>query len=325
VTEVNAPSPYAADRDGFSSASTVRGRRLQNRGRRLVNARYRKIHSRRARSPNAARRCQRSRSCSRPKALARGSHEAGTSASGTPSPGELSALLAEIAAPLSESSSASSRHRLRIGEYVGRFELVRKLGHGGFGVVFEAVDTELGRRVAFKVLKPARRDRSRDELLVREAEAVARLQHPGIVTLHDAGRCDAGPFLILELLRGETLAARLSRGRLASRDAVRVSLAVAEALAHAHAGGVLHRDLKPANVFLTSDGGVKVLDFGRMRSRSNSATAPSTVSSSRDIASPPGRTSRPWQTAMRRTLSVSTSCFTFASRSRTLRPSRSSL
>jgi tetratricopeptide (TPR) repeat protein len=174
---------------------------------------------------------------------------------------ELSALLAEIAGPLSDAPPPSTC-RLRIGQRVGRFELVRKLGRGGFGVVFEAIDTELGRRVAFKVVQPSRRDAAGDELLLREAKAVARLQHPAIVTLHDAGRSEAGPFLVLELLHGETLAARLARGRLSSREAVRVSLAVAEALAHAHAGGVLHRDLTPANVFLTSDGGVKVLDFG---------------------------------------------------------------
>ncbi len=83
-----------------------------------------------------------------------------------------------------------------------------------------------------------------------------------IITIFDRGMCEEGPYLILELLHGETLASRLARGPLSPREAVRISLAVADALVHAHAAGVLHRDLKPSNVFLTVDAGVKVLDFG---------------------------------------------------------------
>lgn len=176
---------------------------------------------------------------------------------------ELSALLAEIVAapdvPVPEPA-----HRLRPGLTVGRFRLLRELGRGGFGEVYEALDAELGRRVAFKALRPSvrARDPGHDELLRREAMAVGSLQHPNIVTLHDAGIGEQGRYLILELLRGRTLADRLARSRLSSRDAVRVALAIAAALEHAHGAGVLHRDLKPANVFLTADGGVKVLDFG---------------------------------------------------------------
>jgi tRNA A-37 threonylcarbamoyl transferase component Bud32/tetratricopeptide (TPR) repeat protein len=186
---------------------------------------------------------------------------------GGPASRDLSALLAEIAAAPDRPPPVDWERRLGPGARVGRFDLVRELGRGGFSIVYEALDTELGRRVAFKALRPSERmrDPSRDDLLRREAEAVAQLQHPGIVTLHDVGKCEAGPYLILELLRGETLAARLSRGRLSSREAIRVALSVAEALGHAHAHAVLHRDLKPANVFLTSDGAVKMLDFGLAR------------------------------------------------------------
>jgi hypothetical protein len=95
-----------------------------------------------------------------------------------------------------------------------------------------------------------------------EAEAVAGLDHPAIVTLHDAGTCDVGPYLVFELLRGEPLDVRLRRGPLKPLEALRVATEVAKALAHAHARGVLHRDLKPGNVFLTEDGRVKLLDFG---------------------------------------------------------------
>jgi tetratricopeptide (TPR) repeat protein len=153
---------------------------------------------------------------------------------------------------------------LASGAVVGRFEIVRELGRGGFGVVHEAWDRELRRPVAFKLVRPPpRRGRSSVEDLVRrEADAIALLQHPNIVTLHDVGRCEAGPFLVLELLRGETLAARLGRGALPVAEAARVAVEVGRALVHAHGEGVLHRDLKPSNVFLTRDGGVKVLDFG---------------------------------------------------------------
>ncbi len=178
--------------------------------------------------------------------------------------GALSSLLAELVASPRGTPPAPWERVLRAGERVGRFELVRELGRGGFGVVFEARDRELGRRVAFKAIRPGERarDPASEELLRREATAVAQLQHPNIVTLFDVGRSEAGPFLIFELLRGETLAQRLLRGRMSAREAMRVALAVARALVHAHGAGVLHRDLKPSNAFLTVDGAVKVLDFG---------------------------------------------------------------
>ncbi|MFO0582078.1 MAG: protein kinase [Anaeromyxobacter sp.] len=178
--------------------------------------------------------------------------------------GGLSALIAELAsAPEADLADAWARAP-RPGERIGRFELVRELGRGGFGVVLEALDTELGRRVAFKAVRPGRhaRDPAREALLAREAAAVAALHHPNIVTLHDVGRSEAGPYLVLELLEGETLADRLVRGPLPAREAVDVARAVGRALEHAHARGVLHRDLKPGNVFLTAGGEVKVLDFG---------------------------------------------------------------
>ncbi|GEJ58699.1 serine/threonine-protein kinase [Anaeromyxobacter diazotrophicus] len=176
--------------------------------------------------------------------------------------GALSALLQELARapPVQE----EGWERLLVpGAVVGRFELLREVGQGGFGVVFEAEDRELHRRVAFKALRPGAGARApASAWMAEEAEAVARLNHPGIVTLYDAGRCEAGPYLVLELLRGETLAERLARGPLAPERAVALAAGVAAALAHAHAARVVHRDLKPGNVFVTEEGGVKLLDFG---------------------------------------------------------------
>lgn len=144
------------------------------------------------------------------------------------------------------------------------YELVDRIGGGGMGVVFRARDRRLGRDVAVKVLKPGCEDDDHlRRLFEREARATAQLLHPNIVTLHHVGEHEGQPYLVLELLSGETLASRLTRrGRLALRDALAIIDGVLAALAFAHERGVLHRDLKPNNVFLTVDDRVKVLDFG---------------------------------------------------------------
>ena len=145
------------------------------------------------------------------------------------------------------------------------YELIERLGGGGMGVVFHARDRRLGRAVALKVLKPAADGKSEQlrRLFEREARATAQLLHPNIVTLHDVGEHAGSPYLVLELLQGETLAARLVRRRkLPVGDALAILDAVLGALAFAHERGVLHRDLKPTNVFITVDERVKVLDFG---------------------------------------------------------------
>ncbi len=179
---------------------------------------------------------------------------------------ELSHLLAELARTpeVAVDVAAGWTPAVRPGDVVaGRFELRRELGRGGFGLVFEALDRELGREVAFKAVLPGRRLASHDDGWVqREAKAVACLNHPNIVTLHDLGAAPTGPYLIFELLHGETLAQRLRRGPFALRDAVALAAQVARVLDHAHRAGVVHRDLKPGNVFLCEGGAVKVLDFG---------------------------------------------------------------
>ncbi len=177
--------------------------------------------------------------------------------------GTLSMLLQELARAPGGDLYLAWQQRLHPGEVVGRFEILREIGRGGFGVVYEALDRQLGRSVAFKTLRPARsgQELSADWIL-KEAEAVARLEHPAIVTLHEVGRCESGPYLVEELLRGQTLEGRLRGGPLPADRALAVGLELARGLAHAHGRGVLHRDLKPGNVFLTEDGRVKLLDFG---------------------------------------------------------------
>lgn len=173
----------------------------------------------------------------------------------TATPEPLRALLREVGRP------PEVEVPRRAGDRIGRFELLHELGRGGFGVVYTARDTELGRLVAVKVARP-RADPDRMDRFRQEAEAVARLNHPNVVTIHDAGESDGAPFVVLELLDGETLARRLDRGSLAPRAALALMIDVARALACAHEAGIIHRDLKPANVFVTADGRIKVLDFG---------------------------------------------------------------
>lgn len=174
----------------------------------------------------------------------------------------LESLFRPLAAPLQAEPEESARP----GDLVGRFRLLSVLGSGGFGMVFRAADTQLGRQVAVKLLRaartlePAQAERHR-RLFRREAELAARLQHPGIVTLYDHGTWKNTPYLVMELLEGETLHQRLKRP-LARADALRLFRNVTAALAYAHAEGVIHRDLKPANVFITRDGRTKLLDLG---------------------------------------------------------------
>jgi serine/threonine protein kinase/Tfp pilus assembly protein PilF len=134
------------------------------------------------------------------------------------------------------------------------------------GEIYRARDTRLDRHVAIKIL-PATfaGDANRLARLQREARAVAALSHPNILAIHDIGTHDGGTFLVMELLEGETLRARLNRGALPWPEAIEIGAAIAEGLAAAHAKGIVHRDLKPDNLFLTIDGRTKILDFGLAR------------------------------------------------------------
>ena len=152
---------------------------------------------------------------------------------------------------------------LPAGARVGPYEVVGPLGAGGMGEVYRARDPRLGREVALKVL-PAHAGGDPDRLrrFEQEARAAGLLNHPNILTVHDVGTANGHPYLVSELLDGETLRERLRGGALPPARAIEIAIQVARGLSAAHAKGVVHRDLKPENLFLTADGRVKILDFG---------------------------------------------------------------
>jgi len=149
------------------------------------------------------------------------------------------------------------------GSRLGPYEIVAAVGAGGMGEVYRARDARLGRNVAIKVL-PAEfaSDPERLRRFEQEAKAVAALDHPNILAVHDVGTHEGVPYLVTELLEGESLRERLGSGALPVRKAVEVASQIAQGLAAAHEKGIVHRDLKPGNVFISKDGHVKILDFG---------------------------------------------------------------
>ena len=168
---------------------------------------------------------------------------------------EVEALLAQDthAADLLDNSTVTM---LAAGALLGPYRIEAPIGAGGMGEVFRAIDTRLGRAVAIKTTHEKFSDR-----FEREARAISSLNHPNICTLYDVGP----NYLVMELVDGETLAARLKKGKLSIDETLRYGAQIADALAAAHAKGIVHRDLKPANVMVTKTG-VKVLDFGLAKS-----------------------------------------------------------
>jgi serine/threonine protein kinase len=149
-------------------------------------------------------------------------------------------------------------------ERIGRYRIVGKLGEGGMGVVYAAEDERLGRQVALKMVRGAQRDSQGQQRLWREARAAAAISHPNICQLYEIEEQDEGVFLTMELLEGESLAARIAKGPLPLSAAADTTLQILAALQALHRRGLIHRDLKPSNVFVTPLG-VKLLDFGLAR------------------------------------------------------------
>src|SRR5215471_14197678 len=161
-----------------------------------------------------------------------------------------------------------------IGSQLGSYEITALLGKGGFGEVYRAKDKKLKREVAIKIL-PDEFSSNHDRLtrFQREAEVLASLNHPNIAAIHDLVTQDQSQFLVLELVDGETLADRITRGPIPVEETLNIAKQIAEALEAAHDKGVIHRDLKPGNIMLTAEGKVKVLDFGLAKIRETSATS----------------------------------------------------
>ena len=174
------------------------------------------------------------------------------------------------------------------GTRLGPYEIVGKIGAGGMGEVFRAKDTRLGRDVAIKVLPEGfAEDSERLRRFQQEARTLASLSHPNVVQVFEAGEHEGTPYLVMELLEGETLRERLRGKPIPPRRAMEIAREAALGLSAAHSRGILHRDLKPENIFLTKDGRVKVLDFGLAKTHSTaSGSKVETRTVSTDLSEP---------------------------------------
>ncbi len=162
---------------------------------------------------------------------------------------------------------ATAEFQKLVGRSLGTFRIDELLGVGGFGAVFKAFDNSLHRSVAIKVLPSslARAGKEKVQLFLLEARSAAKLSHPNIVTVHQISEFDHIYFIVMELVEGKSLAEMVKRRRLEPREATRIMTEATRGLAHAHKRGLIHRDIKPGNIMVTSDGQVKMTDFGLAR------------------------------------------------------------
>ena len=165
-----------------------------------------------------------------------------------------------------------------IGKTLAHYEITAAIGKGGMGEVYQATDRKLGRNVAIKVLpEEFAQDNDRVARFEREAKLLASLNHPNIAAIYGLEESEGTRFLVLELVEGQTLSERLVRGPLPVKESLEVAVQIAEALEAAHEKGVIHRDLKPANIKVTSEGKVKVLDFGLAKAYAGAALGDETI------------------------------------------------
>jgi Tol biopolymer transport system component len=176
-----------------------------------------------------------------------------------------------------------------VGATFSHYQILEKLGQGGMGQVFRARDTKLERTVAIKILPPEKTGgNERHTRFMQEARAASALNHPNIITVHDISSENDVLYIVMEYIEGKTLEAAIPRKGMQLNEALRIAVQMAEGLAKAHGAGIVHRDLKPGNVMITSDGLVKVLDFGLAKLTETAATSEDAATRTLQSESEPG-------------------------------------